>query len=139
MLMNLKVRDFAIIDQIDIEFDSGMTVLTGETGAGKSILVDALGLVLGERGSSKAVRPGAKRAEFSASFDTANLPRGRAWLEDNELDQDDDCLNSPPGATVDDIMRVGQEDNEPRCLVEGVRRVVNREVRLHFQRVVAQR
>ena len=59
MLMNLQVRDFAIVEKIDIEFDPGMTVLTGETGAGKSILVDALGLVLGERGSAQLVREGA--------------------------------------------------------------------------------
>ena len=66
MLMNLQVRDFAIIEKIEIEFEPGMTVLTGETGAGKSILVDALGLVLGERGSAQLVRSGAKRAVFSA-------------------------------------------------------------------------
>ena len=69
MLMNLQVRDFAIVDRIDIEFEPGMTVLTGETGAGKSILVDALGLVLGDRGSAQLVRDGAKRAEFAAEFD----------------------------------------------------------------------
>ena len=73
MLMNLQVRDFAIVEKIDIEFESGMTVLTGETGAGKSILVDALGLVLGERGSAQLVRDGAKRAEFAAEFDVGSL------------------------------------------------------------------
>ena len=66
MLTSIQVRNFAIIDEVEIEFDAGMTVLTGETGAGKSILVDALGLVLGERGSSGLVRSGAKRAEFIA-------------------------------------------------------------------------
>ena len=74
MLMNLQVRDFAIVEKIDIEFASGMTVLTGETGAGKSILVDALGLVLGERGSAQLVRDGAKRAEFAAEFHISNMP-----------------------------------------------------------------
>ena len=67
MIMNLQVRDFAIVDRIDIEFEPGMTVLTGETGAGKSILVDALGLVLGERGNAQLVRDGAKRAEFAGA------------------------------------------------------------------------
>ena len=86
MLMNLQVRDFAIVDRIDIEFEPGMTVLTGETGAGKSILVDALGLVLGERGSAQLVRDGAKRAEFAAEFDVSALPVGRAWLEEQALD-----------------------------------------------------
>ena len=66
MLTGLNVRDFAIVDRIEVEFGAGMTVLTGETGAGKSILIDALALALGERGSAKAVRPGARRAEFSA-------------------------------------------------------------------------
>ena len=61
MLISLEVRDFAIVDQISVEFEPGMTVLTGETGAGKSILVDAVGLVLGERGGSQLVRSGAKR------------------------------------------------------------------------------
>ena len=59
MLVTLQVRDFAIVDRIEVEFEPGMTVLTGETGAGKSILVDALGLVLGERGGGKLVRSGA--------------------------------------------------------------------------------
>ena len=92
MLMNLQVRDFAIVDEIDIEFEAGMTVLTGETGAGKSILVDALGLVLGERGSAQLVRDGARRAEFAAQFEVSALPAVIAWLEEQALDLDGDCL-----------------------------------------------
>jgi len=92
MLVNLQVRDFAIVDKIAVEFEPGMTVLTGETGAGKSILVDAVGFVLGERGSGQLVRSGAKRAEFSAEFDVSALPTARLWLEENALDQDDACL-----------------------------------------------
>ncbi len=109
MLMNLKVRDFAIIDQIDIEFDSGMTVLTGETGAGKSILVDALGLVLGERGSAQLVRDGAKRAEFAAEFEVSALPGARAWLEEHALDMDDECL----------LRRVINADGRSRAFING--------------------
>ena len=109
MLMNLKVRDFAIIDQIDIEFDAGMTVLTGETGAGKSILVDALGLVLGERGSAQLVREGARRAEFAAEFDVSALPGARAWLEKHALDMDDDCL----------LRRVINADGRSRAFING--------------------
>ena len=109
MLTRLQVRDFAIVDQIEIEFRSGMTVLTGETGAGKSILVDALGLVLGDRGSSQLVREGANRAEFSAEFRVENMPAVNAWLEDNALDQDDECL----------LRRVINADGRSRAFVNG--------------------
>jgi DNA repair protein RecN (Recombination protein N) len=109
MLMNLQVRDFAIVEKIDIEFDAGMTVLTGETGAGKSILVDALGLVLGERGSAQLVRDGAKRAEFTAEFDPSNLPLVSAWLEEKALDLDGDCL----------LRRVINSDGRSRAFING--------------------
>ncbi len=109
MLMNLQVRDFAIIDRIDIEFDAGMTVLTGETGAGKSILVDALGLVLGERGSAQLVREGAKRAEFAAEFDVSGLPAVIAWLEEQALELDGECL----------LRRVINADGRSRAFVNG--------------------
>ena len=109
MLMNLQVRDFAIVDRIDIEFDAGMTVLTGETGAGKSILVDALGLVLGERGNAKLVRNGAKRAEFSAGFDISALQAAAAWLEEQALDLDGECL----------LRRVIGADGRSRAFING--------------------
>lgn len=109
MLMNLQVRDFAIVDRIDIEFEPGMTVLTGETGAGKSILVDALGLVLGERGNAQLVRDGAKRAEFAAEFDVSALPAVAAWLEEQALDLDGDCL----------LRRVINADGRSRAFING--------------------
>ena len=109
MLMNLQVRDFAIVDRIDIEFEPGMTVLTGETGAGKSILVDALGLVLGERGNAQLVRDGAKRAEFAAEFDVSALPNVSSWLEEQALDLDDDCL----------LRRVINADGRSRAFING--------------------
>ncbi len=109
MLLNLQVRDFAIIDQIEIEFASGMTVLTGETGAGKSILVDALGLVLGERGSGQLVRSGAKRAEFSAEFDISALPDVKKLLEQQALEEDNQCL----------LRRVISADGRSRAFVNG--------------------
>jgi len=109
VLVNLQIRDFAIVDRIAVEFAPGMTVLTGETGAGKSILVDALGLVLGERGNSKLVRGGAKRAEFSAEFDVAALPHARVWLEENSLDEDDECL----------LRRVINADGRSRAFING--------------------
>jgi DNA repair protein RecN (Recombination protein N) len=109
VLVNLQVRDFAIVDRIDVEFEPGMTVLTGETGAGKSILVDALGLVLGQRGGSGLVRDGAKRAEFSAEFDVSALPQARAWLEEQALDEDEGCL----------LRRVIGADGRSRAFING--------------------
>jgi len=109
MLTNLQIRNFAIIDQIEVEFGGGMTVLTGETGAGKSILVDALGLVLGERGSSALVRGGSKRAEISAVFDIASAPHAATWLEENALDSDGECL----------LRRVINADGRSRAFING--------------------
>jgi DNA repair protein RecN (Recombination protein N) len=91
MLLSLHIRDFAIIDQLEIELHTGMTALTGETGAGKSILLDALGLLLGDRADSGAVRHGAERADISAGFDIAALPAARAWLAKQQLDLGDEC------------------------------------------------
>jgi len=92
VLLSLHVRDFAIVHEISVDFAAGMTVLTGETGAGKSILVDSLALVLGERGSAQSVRQGAKRAEFSAGFDLSDQPAALAWLAEQEMDDDNDCV-----------------------------------------------
>ncbi len=91
MLKHIHIRDFAIIDELELELGPGMTALTGETGAGKSILLDALGLVLGDRADSQTVRPGAERAEINAEFDTADHPAVAEWLADNDLDADGDC------------------------------------------------
>lgn len=85
MLTHLAIRDFAIIETLELEFGAGMTVLTGETGAGKSILVDALGLVLGDRADADVIRHGAERAEITAEFDLGHLPATAAWLEQQEL------------------------------------------------------
>lgn len=92
MLNHIHIRDFAIIDKLDIDLHKGMSVLTGETGAGKSILIDALGLALGDRADSDVVRAGSKRAEITANFELADLPEAQAWLEENELDDDGQCL-----------------------------------------------
>jgi DNA repair protein RecN (Recombination protein N) len=92
MLTHLYIRDFAIIDQVELELADGMTALTGETGAGKSILVDALGLALGDRADSNAVRHGCERAEVSVGFDVRGLPAFLAWLHEQGIDAEDECL-----------------------------------------------
>ena len=89
MLTHLQISNFAVIDRVEIEFDKGMTVLTGETGAGKSILVDALGLVLGDRADSSVVRSGAKTAEIVASFDVRDNRQALEWLEEQAIDTED--------------------------------------------------
>ena len=92
MLQSLSIRDFVIVDTLDIEFSKGFTVLTGETGAGKSILIDALSLAIGARGEGGITRTGAEKAEISASFYIAQLPALKAWLQGNELPNADDEL-----------------------------------------------
>ena len=92
LLTALTIKDLAVVRQLDVEFDSGLTVLTGETGAGKSILIGALGLALGERADSSMVRNGAKKASVTASVDISKLPKLRHLFEENELDYLDECI-----------------------------------------------
>ncbi|MBL8260303.1 MAG: DNA repair protein RecN [Candidatus Competibacteraceae bacterium] len=86
MLTQLRIRDFAIVEELELELAEGMTAVTGETGAGKSILVDAIGLLLGDRADSAAIRHGAERTDLSAVFELDGLPAARAWLAERELD-----------------------------------------------------
>ncbi|MCC3750242.1 MAG: DNA repair protein RecN [Halorhodospira halophila] len=108
MLREIHIRDFAIVDQLDLEFGAGMHVLTGETGAGKSILLDALGLCLGDRARSEIIRPGAERAEVSAVFDPPG-PEVTQWLADRELDGDDEII----------VRRIIQSNGRSRGFVNG--------------------
>lgn len=85
MLRSLSIRNFVVVAALDVDFDEGLTVLTGETGAGKSILLDALGLLLGDRFELRQLRAGAERAELTAVFDAADAPAVRAWLAEHEL------------------------------------------------------
>lgn len=92
MLVRLSIRDFVLVDRLDLEFGAGFGTLTGETGAGKSILVDALAFALGERADAGLLRAGQERAEVAASFDLAALPALRGWLLANDFTADDELL-----------------------------------------------
>jgi DNA repair protein RecN (Recombination protein N) len=92
MLRFLQIRDFAIVDSLDLEVNAGFTCITGETGAGKSILVGALGLLSGERADTASIRNGADRAELSAEFLLAQGDPALRWLQAAELDDGQSCL-----------------------------------------------
>ncbi len=91
MLEHLYARDFAVVAEAGIDFGPGLTVVTGETGAGKSLLVDALMLLSGSRADSSLVRAGCERAELNATFDLGHAPAAQAWLEAQEMDDDNGC------------------------------------------------
>ena len=109
MLRSLQIRNFAIIDEIDITFKDDMTVLTGETGAGKSILIDALGLVLGERGSSNLIRNKEKRAEYTAEFEITNNNNALDWLVEKSLENENECI----------LRRTISPDGKSRSFING--------------------
>ena len=109
MLSSIHIKDFAIIEQLDLDLQSGMTVVTGETGAGKSIMVDALSFALGARADSAVVRNGAKRAEISAVFDISKLQPVQQWLEEQMLDEEEDCI----------LRRVINHDGRSRAFING--------------------
>jgi len=122
MLTDLNIHNYAIADLIELELGSGMTAITGETGAGKSITLDALGLALGDRADSTSVGSNGEKAEITASFDISNNTQAQRWLSERELDNDDDCflrrvvkrdgkskayINNRP-ATVQDMRQLGE-------------------------------
>ncbi len=92
MLTALRLRNFAIVDELELEFGAGLTAITGETGAGKSVLIDALGLILGGRGSERAIRGGAECAEIEARFDEVSHPAVLAALDERGLGLDGGAL-----------------------------------------------
>ena len=92
MLRLLSIRNFAVVEALEVEFDPGFTVLTGETGAGKSLLLDALSLLLGDRFEARQLRLGADRAEIAAEFELEDAPAARAWLIEHDLAEDGPLL-----------------------------------------------
>jgi len=109
MLQNINIIDLAIVESLDLNLEKGLSVLTGETGAGKSILLTALGLALGERADASYVRPDSQRAEINLSFDLSDAPAAQAWLEENELDADSQCL----------IRRTIRQDGRSKAYING--------------------
>ncbi len=109
MLRALAIRNFAIISELDLKLEPGFTAITGETGAGKSILVDALGLLLGDRAESSLVAPESKQAELAATFSLEGMPHARDWLEAQAMEEDDELL----------LRRVISADGRSRAWVNG--------------------
>lgn len=109
MLVFLDIRDLAVVDSLRLSFRPGLTVLTGETGAGKSILLTALGLALGDRADAGYIRPGSQRAEINLGFDLADSPSARLWLDERELAEGDECL----------VRRVISLDGRSRAFING--------------------
>lgn len=109
MLARIHISNLAVIDELELEFASGMTTLTGETGAGKSILVDALALALGERADSRAVRTDTERCTVTAAFSLASRNDIADWLTANDLDADGECI----------IRRIVTADGRSRGYING--------------------
>ncbi len=133
MLLSLSVRNFALVNELDISFEPGLTVITGESGAGKSILLQALSLVLGARARRELTRPGAQQSEVTADFDVQMCPPVQTFLEHNELLDVDDphrCL----------VRRIARVDGRSRAWINGIpvtievlRRMCSQLVALHGQ------
>ena len=107
MLQSLSIRDFIIVDTLDLEFSSGFTTLTGETGAGKSILIDALSLALGARADGAVTRAGCEKADITAVLNGFQM--SKSWLQDNELPVEDDII----------LRRVIYADGRSRAFING--------------------
>ena len=113
MLLHLTVRDFALVRELDVDFAGGLTAITGESGAGKSILLGALGIVLGDRASSENIRPGSSKADISAEFDIASNELLQDFLERRELvdgDTNERCM----------LRRVINREGRSRAFVNGI-------------------
>ncbi len=130
MLQHLSIRDFVIVDRLELDFDAGFGALTGETGAGKSILVDALALALGDRADAGVVRAGCDKAEVAATFDITALPVIAQWLTENDLEAGDELLLR---RVVDSGGRSRAYINGSAATVQQLREVAENLVDIHGQ------
>ena len=112
MLQHLSIKNYATVDSLEIEFEAGMSVITGETGAGKSIILGALGLSLGDRADKTVIRTGASKVDISAEFDTSGISAASDWLLEHELDNDSDS-----GVCI--LRRVINSDGRSRAFING--------------------
>lgn len=113
MLAHISVKNFAVVKQIGVDVANGLTAITGETGAGKSIAIDALSLCLGDRADASSVRKGAEKAEIVVHFDISKVPLAKAWLKEHELLQDDnpnECF----------IRRLVSNEGRSKAFINGV-------------------
>ena len=110
MLCHLHISNFAIVRALEIDWQRGMSTITGETGAGKSIAIDALSLCLGERADASVVRPGADKADIVASFDVSTLPLAQHWLTEQDLAMGHECI----------VRRVVSSEGRSRGYINGV-------------------
>ena len=107
MLKSLHIKNFAIIQSLELQFFNGLSTLTGETGAGKSIIIDAIGLVLGDRADNGLIRAGEKSAEIVLVVELAHGSDILNWLVENDFDADTECI----------LRRVISKDGKSRCLL----------------------
>jgi DNA repair protein RecN (Recombination protein N) len=92
LLLSITINNYTLVDILEIEFSSGTTAITGETGAGKSLILDALSMALGDRADSSTIRQGKDRAQITASFDISSIPEAKLWLDNHDITADDECI-----------------------------------------------
>jgi DNA repair protein RecN (Recombination protein N) len=92
LLLSITINNYTLVDTLEIEFSGGTTAITGETGAGKSLILDALSMALGDRADSSTIRQGKDRAQITASFDLSAIPEAKQWLDNQDFTADDECI-----------------------------------------------